>query len=103
LTAADADVIKTYVRLGLGIGIVASMAFDAEIDSDLVALDVSTLFESSTTKIGFRRNSYLRGYMYDFIEMFAPHLDRDLVCRSLKAKTRAEVDKLVEGMQLPVL
>ena len=103
LTAADADVIKTYVRLGLGIGIVASMAFDAEIDSDLVALDASTLFESSTTKIGFRRNSYLRGYMYDFIEMFAPHLDRDLVCRSLEAKTRAEVDKLVEGMQLPVL
>ena len=103
LTAADADVIKTYVRLGLGIGIVASMAFDAEIDSDLVALDASTLFESSTTKIGFRRNSYFRGYMYDFIEMFAPHLDRDLVCRSLEAKTRAEVDKLVEGRQLPVL
>jgi LysR family cys regulon transcriptional activator len=103
LTAADADVIKTYVRLGLGIGIVASMAFDAEIDSDLVALDASTLFESSTTKIGFRRNSYFRGYMYDFIEMFAPHLDRDLVRRSLEAKTRAEVDELVEGMQLPVL
>ena len=103
LAAADADVIKTYVRLGLGIGIVASMAFDAEIDSDLVALDASTLFESSTTKIGFRRNSYFRGYMFDFIEMFAPHLDRDLVHRSLKAKTRAEVDELVEGMQLPVL
>jgi LysR family cys regulon transcriptional activator len=103
LTAADADVIKTYVRLGLGIGIVASMAFDAEIDSDLVALDASTLFESSTTKIGFRRNSYFRGYMYDFIEMFAPHLDQDLVRRSLEAKTRAEVDELVEGMQLPVL
>ena len=70
LTAADADVIKTYVRLGLGIGIVASMAFDAEIDKDLVVLDASGLFEPSTTKIGFRRNSYFRGYMYDFIEMF---------------------------------
>ncbi|MFT7471234.1 MAG: LysR family cys regulon transcriptional activator [Kiritimatiellia bacterium] len=103
LTAADADVIKTYVRLGLGIGIVASMAFDAEIDSDLVALDASRLFESSTTKIGFRRNSYFRGYMFDFIEMFAPHLDRDLVRRSLQARTRAEVDELVEGVQLPVL
>ena len=103
LTAADADVIKTYVRLGLGIGIVASMAFDAEIDSDLVALDASRLFESSTTKIGFRRNSYFRGYTYDFIEMFAPHLDRDLVRRSLEARTRAEVNELVKGMQLPVL
>jgi LysR family cys regulon transcriptional activator len=103
LTAADADVIKTYVRLGLGIGIVASMAFDAEIDNDLVALDASTLFEPSTTKIGFRRNSYCRGYMFDFIEMFAPHLDRDLVSRSLEAKTRNEVDELVAGIELPVL
>ena len=103
LTAADADVIKTYVRLGLGIGIVASMAFDAEVDNDLVALDASKLFEPSTTKIGFRRNSYFRGYMYDFIEMFAPHLDRNLVRRSLKAKSKAEVDKLVDDIQLPLL
>lgn len=103
LTAADADVIKAYVRLGLGIGIVASMAFDAEIDKDLVALDASALFEPSTTQIGFRRNSYFRSYMYDFIEMFAAHLDRDLVHRCLGAKSRAEVDRLVEGIQLPVL
>ena len=103
LTAADADVIKTYVRLGLGIGIVASMAFDAEIDKDLVVLDASGLFEPSTTKIGFRRNSYFRGYMYDFIEMFAPHLNRDLVRRSLKAKSMAEVDELVGDIELPVL
>jgi LysR family cys regulon transcriptional activator len=103
LTAADADVIKTYVRLGLGIGIVASMAFDAEIDKDLVVLDASGLFEPSTTKIGFRRNSYFRGYMYDFIEMFAPHLNRDLVRRSLNAKSMAEVDELVGDIELPVL
>ena len=103
LTAADADVIKTYVRLGLGIGIVASMAFDAEIDKDLVVLDASGLFEPSTTKIGFRRNSYFRGYMYDFIEIFAPHLNRDLVRRSLKAKSMAEVDELVGDIELPVL
>ena len=103
LTAADADVIKTYVRLGLGIGIVASMAYDAEIDKDLVALDAGALFEASTTQIGFRRNSYLRGYMYDFIEMFAAHLDRDLVHRCLEAKTKAEVERLMEGIQLPVL
>ena len=103
LTAADADVIKTYVRLGLGIGIVASMAFDAEIDKDLVVLDASGLFEPITTKIGFRRNSYFRGYMYDFIEMFAPHLNRDLVRRSLEAKSMAEVDELVGDIELPVL
>jgi len=97
------DVIKTYVRLGLGVGIVASMAYDPQIDSDLVALDASNLFEASTTKIGFRSSSYLRGYMFDFIEMFAPHLDRDLVRKSLVSKSRAEVDLLVADIELPVL
>ena len=79
LTAVDADVIKTYVRAGLGIGIVASMAWDERSDSDLVRLDADHLFEASTTHIGFRRSLFLRGYMYDFIANFAPHLKRDLV------------------------
>src|SRR5690606_27764572 len=69
-TAADADVIKTYVRLGLGVGIVAKMAVDARLDSDLVALDASGLFEASVTKIGFRRGTFMRGFMCDFIERF---------------------------------
>lgn len=103
LTAADADVIKTYVRLGLGVGIVASMAHDASIDGDLVALDASALFESSTTRIGFRRNSYLRGYMYDFIEMFAPHLDRETVQQAVATRSGPELDRLLEGLQLPLL
>ncbi len=76
LTALDADVIKTYVELGLGIGLMAKMAFDPERDTNLRMLDASHLFEPCTTRIGIRRGSYLRGYMYAFIEMFAPHLDR---------------------------
>lgn len=79
LTAVDADVIKTYVRSGLGIGIVANMAWDARADADLVKLDADHLFEASTTHIGFRRSLFLRGYMYDFITAFAPHLKRELV------------------------
>ncbi len=102
-TAADADVIKTYVRLGLGVGIVARMAYDEEQDGDLVALDASHLFEASVTKIGFRRGSYLRGYMYDFIEMFAPHLNRDIVERSLSISSRQELDALFAEIELPVL
>ena len=70
-TAADADVIKTYVRLGLGVGIVAKMAVDTNLDKDLVVLDASELFESSVTKIGFRRGTFLRGFMCDFIEIRA--------------------------------
>ncbi|MCU0973287.1 MAG: HTH-type transcriptional regulator CysB [Burkholderiales bacterium] len=79
LTAIDADVIKTYVELGLGIGIVAYMAFDPERDRQLRAIDASHLFESSTTHMGIRRNTYLRGYMYGFIEMFAPRLTHKVV------------------------
>jgi LysR family cys regulon transcriptional activator len=79
LTAIDADVIKTYVELGLGVGIVAMMAYDPDRDHLLRALDASHLFDPSTTRIGIRKKSYLRGYVYDFIEMFAPHLGRDVV------------------------
>jgi LysR family transcriptional regulator, cys regulon transcriptional activator len=101
LTAADADVIKTYVRLGMGVGIVAHMAVDPELDSDLVALDAGHLFESSTTKIGIRRGTFMRGYMYDFVKGFADHLDRDLVDAALDAGPRHE-QALFENIELPV-
>lgn len=101
-TAADADVIKTYVRLGLGIGIVASMAYNPETDSDLVALDASHLFAASVTKIGFRRGTFLRGFMYEFIEMFAPHLTKELVEEAYSRHTKAELDELFEHIELPV-
>ncbi|MCP4406350.1 MAG: HTH-type transcriptional regulator CysB [Gammaproteobacteria bacterium] len=84
-TATDADVIKTYVRLGLGVGIVAKMAYDSRIDTDLCAIDASHLFEPSTTKIGFRRGMFLRGYHYDFIRLFSSHLTRDVVDAVVKA------------------
>lgn len=79
LTAIDADVIKTYVELGLGIGIIAQMAFDPVRDRNLRARDAGHLFEPNVTRIGLRRGAYLRGFTYRFIEMFAPHLTRDAV------------------------
>ena len=79
LTALDADVIKTYVELGLGVGIMAAMAFNAKRDQGLKALDASHLFESSTTRLGIKRGAYLRRYAYEFIELFAPHLPRSIV------------------------
>ena len=100
-TATDADVIKTYVRLDLGVGIVASMAYDSELDSDLVAIDASHLFKSSTTKIGFRRGTYLRSYMYEFIELFAPHLTRDVVDKAIKTSSKDELDQLFGDLVLP--
>ncbi len=101
-TAADADVIKTYVRLGLGIGIVAAMAYDAQIDRDLVALDASHLFASSVTRIGCRRGTFLRGYMYEFIQDFAPHLTRELVMQAFQSQNKAEVEALFAHLELPV-
>jgi LysR family cys regulon transcriptional activator len=83
LSALDADVIKTYVELGLGIGIMAKMAFDPARDRTLRAIDASHLFESSTTRLGIRRGAYLRGYAYEFIELFAPHLPRKSVERAV--------------------
>jgi LysR family cys regulon transcriptional activator len=73
LTAIDADVIKTYVTLGLGIGLLANMAYDAVRDSQLVAIDASHLFADSTTYLGVRKDAFLRGYMTGFIEIIAPH------------------------------
>ncbi len=101
-TAADADVIKTYVRLGLGIGIVAAMAYDADKDSDLVALDASHLFASSVTRIGCRRGTFLRGYMYEFIEDFAPHLTREVVQAAFARHSKAELEELFSHIELPV-
>ncbi|UXD87448.1 HTH-type transcriptional regulator CysB [Thalassolituus hydrocarboniclasticus] len=100
-TAADSDVIKTYVRLGVGVGIVASMALDKELDDDLVALDASHLFASSVTKIGFRKGTFLRGYMFDFIAAFAPHLTRDLVERAAQCHNKQEIEELFAGVKLP--
>lgn len=100
-TATDADVIKTYVRLGLGIGIVAHMAYDAEQDSDLVALEARHLFKSSVTSIGFRRGTYLRGFMYDFIERFAPHLNRDVVDEACAITSREKLEEFFATMELP--
>ncbi|MBQ60566.1 MAG: HTH-type transcriptional regulator CysB [Gammaproteobacteria bacterium] len=101
-TATDADVIKTYVRLGLGIGIMAQMAYDPEQDADLASLDASHLFEHSTTMIGCRRGTFLRGYMYDFIELFSPHLNRELVAKAFSLQTRAELDELFTDLKLPL-
>jgi len=100
-TASDADVIKTYVRLGLGVGIVAHMAYDPILDSDLRALDASHLFEDSTTKIGCRRGTFLRSYMYDFVQIFAHQLTREKVEQAMQTPSREALEKLFVEMELP--
>lgn len=84
LTAIDADVIKTYVTLGLGVGLLANMAYDSERDANLAMVDVRHLFPDSTTYLGVRKDAFLRGYMYGFIELIAPHFNRQAVNEALK-------------------
>jgi LysR family cys regulon transcriptional activator len=83
LTAIDADVIKTYVELGLGIGILAEIAFIPERDRHLRMIGATHLFKPNTTRIAIRKNEYLRGYTYDFIELFAPLLTRAIVAKAM--------------------
>ena len=87
LTAMDADVIKTYVELGMGIGIVASIAFDEERDRNLRAMDAGHLFKVNTTRIALRKGVWLRAYALQFIESFVPTLTRDVVQQAIAAVT----------------
>lgn len=101
-TATDADVIKTYVRMGLGIGVIANMAVNTQADPDLVKINTDDLFAQSTTKIGFRRSTFLRSYMYDFIHRFAPHLTRDVVDMAVALRSNEDIEAMFKDIKLPV-
>jgi len=92
LTAMDADVIKTYVELGLGVGIVASIAFDEERDRALRAIDAGNLFSINLTKLAVRRGSFLRSYVYDFIETFASTLTHDVVQKAMATRPGERIE-----------
>jgi LysR family cys regulon transcriptional activator len=74
------------VELGLGVGILAKMAFDPKRDGALRSIDASHLFESSTTRLGIKRGAYLRRYAYEFIELYAPHLPRSVIERAMSGE-----------------
>ncbi|MBT8092221.1 MAG: HTH-type transcriptional regulator CysB [Gammaproteobacteria bacterium] len=101
-TARDADVIKTYVRMGLGVGIVASMASDCADRKDLVAIPAEGLFPRSTTWIGFRKDAVLRRYMTEFLKLFAPHLSDQQLDEVRRAASQSAIDKMFEKIDLPL-
>ena len=90
LEAIDADVIKTYVDVGLGIGIIAGVAYDPRRDSNLVGLPVGHLFGTHTTRVGLKAGVFLRDYVYTFLEMLAPGLDRDSVMETMQGGSSLE-------------
>jgi len=90
MTALDADVIKTYVRNNVGIGIVAEMAYDQQLDKDLIGYSAKSLLPRCTTWIAFNKNLLIRNHMYTFIELFAPHLTRQVISQHLNQSIRNE-------------
>jgi LysR family cys regulon transcriptional activator len=92
LSAMDADVIKTYVDLGMGVGIIAGMAYDEVRDTHLHAIDAGHLFAPNMTRLALLRGSFLRSYVYDFIQTFASPLTRELVERSLATPPGTRLD-----------
>ena len=103
LTAWDSDVIKKYVREGLGVGIIANLAITGEEDADLKVRDASHLFPVHTTWVGFRRGVLLRGFMYDFLQMLAPHLDERRVQTIERTENQEQVDREFAGVKIPFL
>ena len=101
-TARDADVIKTYVRMGLGIGIVAGMADVRDDQEDIMTIEATGLFPRSTTWIGFRKDIVLRRYMLEFLQLFAPHITADQLEKTRHVRTQADVDRLFNDANLPV-
>jgi LysR family cys regulon transcriptional activator len=99
-TARDADVIKTYVRIGMGVGIVASMAADCTPDSELVTVNAQGMFPRCTTWIGLRRDAVLPNYMRHFMMLFAPQLDDRLVREVQETSSQAAVDALLAEVPL---
>jgi LysR family cys regulon transcriptional activator len=90
MSAMDADVLKAYVELGLGVGIIAAMAFSSKRDTGLRLIDSGHLFEPNTTMIAVRRGSYLRTYAYRFIELCSPALPEKVVRAAVMADTHAQ-------------
>jgi LysR family cys regulon transcriptional activator len=92
LEAIDSDVIKTYVRLGLGVGIVAEMALkDDGTNNDLIALPAGQLFGQNVARVAFKRSAYLRNFVYKFAELLSEKLDRNLIAKAMSGRLDDEI------------
>lgn len=101
-SAMDVDMIKTYVRLGLGVGIIAKMAINSKLDHDLVAINAGHLFTYGTVYLLFSRFLYLRYYMYDFIHQFGVHLTQDVVDQAISLASQDNINAMFNGFKLPI-
>ena len=102
-SATDCEIIKSYVRMGLGVGIIACMAYEEHLDSDLVCIPLKNLIPSSLVNVVFDRNLYFREYIFAFIESLAPQLSKELILQAQQTKSANKILKMVDQEQIPVL
>ena len=102
LTAVDSDVIKTYAGLGLGVGIIASMAFNAEQDKNLLALDAEHLFGRSISQIAVKKDAYLPSTIYRFIELLAPHLTEQIIKQAAACQDLRTRKQMLSDLPIPM-
>ena len=102
-SATDCEVIKSYVRMGLGVGIIANMAYEEHLDNDLVRLPIDHIIPKSLVNVVFDRNLYFREYIFDFIESLAPQLSKDLILKAQQTKSANKIFKMFEQSLIPLL
>ena len=100
--ARDADIIKTYVKMGMGIGIVSGMAYECDDHENFAAISGETIFPKCTAWFGFRRGMLLTNYVISFINLFAPHISPKLIVKAAEANKQSEINKILGGIELPV-
>ena len=100
--ARDADIIKTYVKMGMGIGIVSGMAYECDDHENFAAISGETIFPKCTAWFGFRRGMLLTNYVISFINLFAPHISPKLIVKAAEANKQSDIHKILGGIELPV-
>ncbi len=102
-SATDCEIVKSYVRMGLGVGIIASMAYEEHLDADLISLPIEHLIPHSLVNVVFDRNLYFREFIFAFIESLAPQLSKDLILQAQQTKSANRIAKMVDQSLIPIL
>lgn len=102
-SATDCEVIKYYVRMGLGVGIIANMAYEKDLDEDLVKIPIDNLFEPCLVNVVFDKNFYFREYVFSFLQSLAPHLSKELILQAQQTRSQNKVAKLIDEKMIAVL
>jgi LysR family cys regulon transcriptional activator len=101
ITATDSEILKSYIRMGMGVGLIARMAYNPDKDSDLKLINADHLFAPKRAKIVFHKNFFFRKYVIDFVRMLAPHMDEETLRKVARCRSANEMNNLISDSMLP--